>query len=270
MTITAGDYTVRSAPPSVATSHPTIAVEGLTVRYGAQPVLADVSFALPAGQLVGVIGPNGAGKTTLLKAILGLVPRVAGIVTVGGAPVVRRGGRIAYVAQRDTVNWRFPASVLDVVLMGRYSRLGWLHRPAVSDRALAQRCLGQVGMEAYASRAIADLSGGQQQRVFLARALAQEPDVLLLDEPISGVDAPTQEAILEILQKLAAQGKTVLLTTHDLRFSVARVDMIMALNRRVVALGPAGSVLTPQVLAATYGTQLMLSDGTGVTLLGEN
>lgn len=270
MTITAGDYTVRSVPRPVAASQSAIAVEGLTVRYGSQPVLTDVSFALPAGQLVGIIGPNGAGKTTLLKAILGLVPRVGGTVAVGGAPVARRGGRIAYVAQRDTVNWRFPASVLDVVLMGRYSRLGWMRRPGASDRVLAQRCLGQVGMEAYASRAIADLSGGQQQRVFLARALAQEPDVLLLDEPISGVDAPTQEAILDILQKLAAQGKTLLLTTHDLRFSIARVDMIMALNRRVVALGPAASVLTPQVLAATYGTQLMLSDGTGVTLLGEN
>jgi ABC-type Mn2+/Zn2+ transport system ATPase subunit len=243
------------------------------VSYGAQPVLEDVAFALPAGRLVGIIGPNGAGKTTLLKSMLGLAPITAGTITAGGAAITRRpslrrdtGGQVAYVPQRDAINWRFPASVADVVLMGRYRRLGWLRRPGPADRAIAQRCLEQVGMQAFAARPITALSGGQQQRVFLARALAQEPDVLLLDEPISGVDAPTQETILSILSSLAAQGKTLLITTHDLRCNMQHFDALLALNRRVIALGPVEQVLTPDVLARTYGVQVMLADGTSVTL----
>ncbi|MBC8076833.1 MAG: metal ABC transporter ATP-binding protein [Chloroflexales bacterium] len=247
---------------------PALAVDNLVVRYGQQPVLTGVSFALPRGELVGIIGPNGAGKTTLLKAILGLVPRESGSVAVEGAPVRRRSSSIAYVPQRDAINWRFPASVLDVVIMGRYSRLGWFRRPGPVDRAIALACLEQVGMQQHSRRAIADLSGGQQQRVFLARALAQEPDVLLLDEPISGVDVPAQEAVLDILASLARAGKTLLLTTHDLRCNMDRFSGLLALNRRVVALGPVEAVLTPAVLAQTYGTSLVLHDGTAVTLVG--
>src|SRR5690349_5293577 len=171
----------RHMPPAT----PALEVRGLQVSYGARPVLEDVAFALPAGQLVGIIGPNGAGKTTMLKAILGLVPITAGTISAGGASlaqgraaIARRGGHVAYVPQRDAINWRFPASVADVVLMGRYGRLGWLKRPGPADRAIARRCLEQVGMDAFAARTIAELSGGQQQRVFLARALAQEPEVL--------------------------------------------------------------------------------------------
>lgn len=249
-----------------AVQPPAIEVRDLTVSYGATPVFAGVSFALAPGRLIGVIGPNGAGKTTLLKAILGLVPRT-GSVTVGGATVSRRSGQLAYVPQRDAINWRFPASVLDVVLMGRYARLGWLRRPGPRDRALAHACLEQVGMAAYAAQPIAQLSGGQQQRVFLARALAQEPDVLLLDEPISGVDAPTQETILRILASLAREGKTLLLTTHDLRCNMDFFDGLLAVNRGLVALGAVEQVLTPQVLAATYGAQIVLSDGTHVSLI---
>ncbi len=245
---------------------PAIEVRDLAVSYGATPVFEGVSFALEPGRLVGVIGPNGAGKTTLLKAILGLVPR-AGTVSVGGAAVSRRAGQLAYVPQRDAINWRFPASALDVVLMGRYGRLGWLRRPGPRDRALARACLEQVGMDAYADRPIALLSGGQQQRVFLARALAQEPEVLLLDEPISGVDAPTQETILRILAGLARAGKTLLLTTHDLRCNMDFFDGLLAVNRGLVALGSVEHVLTPSVLAATYGAQIVLSDGTQVSLI---
>jgi ABC-type Mn2+/Zn2+ transport system ATPase subunit len=245
---------------------PALEVRGLRVSYGAQPVLEDVAFALPAGRLVGIIGPNGAGKTTMLKAILGLVPIEAGTITAGGAAIARRGGHVAYVPQRDAINWRFPASVTDVVLMGRYGRLGWLKRPGAEDRAIARHCLEQVGMDAFAARPIAALSGGQQQRVFLARALAQEPEVLLLDEPISGVDAPTQEAILAILSSLAAQGKTLLITTHDLRCNMEYFDALLALNRRVIALGPVEQVLMPAVLTRTYGTQVVLADGTSVAL----
>jgi ABC-type Mn2+/Zn2+ transport system ATPase subunit len=248
-------------------------VRGLQVRYGAQLVLEDVTFKLPQGQLVGIIGPNGAGKTTMLKAILGLVPIDAGAITVSGAAVAesrhrerRRGGSVAYVPQRDAINWRFPATVADVVLMGRYGRLGWFKRPGAADRAIVQRCLEQVGMDGYASRPIAQLSGGQQQRVFLARALAQEPEVLLLDEPISGVDAPTQESILAILNDLADQGNTLLLTTHDLHCNMEHFDALLALNRHVVALGPVTQVLTSEVLTRTYGTQVVLADGTSVAL----
>jgi ABC-type Mn2+/Zn2+ transport system ATPase subunit len=245
---------------------PALEVRGLRVSYGTQPVLEDVTFALPAGQLVGIIGPNGAGKTTMLKALLGLVPIAAGTITADGAVIARRGGHIAYVPQRDAINWRFPASVADVVLMGRYGRLGWLKRPGPADRAIALRCLEHVGMDAFAARPIAALSGGQQQRVFLARALAQEPEVLLLVEPISGVDAPTQEAILAILSGLAAQGKTLLITTHDLRCNMQHFDALLALNRRVIALGPVDQVLTPDVLTHTYGMQVVLADGTRVAL----
>lgn len=241
-------------------------VRGLRVSYGAQPVLDDVTFALPAGQLVGIIGPNGAGKTTMLKAILGLVPAEAGTIMASGAAIRRRGGHVAYVPQRDAINWRFPASVADVVLMGRYGRLGWFKRPSAQDRAIAQHCLEQVGMRDFAARPVAALSGGQQQRVFLARALAQEPEVLLLDEPISGVDAPTQDIILAILDDLADQGKTLLLTTHDLRCNMEHFDALLALNRHLVALGPVDQVLTPEVLTRTYGTQVVLADGTHVAL----
>jgi ABC-type Mn2+/Zn2+ transport system ATPase subunit len=256
----------RSAARPTLDMPPALHVRDLWVRYGVQPVLEEVSFALPAGQLVGIIGPNGAGKTTLLKAILGLVAVERGTVAVHGERPTRRGGLVAYVPQRDAVNWRFPATVADVVLMGRYGRLGWLRRPGTEDRAIARRCLAQVGMQAYAGRAIAELSGGQQQRVFLARALAQEPEVLLLDEPISGVDAPTQETILRILAELAAHGKTLLLTTHDLRCNMEYFDGLLALNRTLIALGPSAQVLTPGVLTRTYGTQIVLADGTSVAL----
>jgi ABC-type Mn2+/Zn2+ transport system ATPase subunit len=252
---------------AAAEAPPAIEVRDLTVRYDATPVFEGVSFALAPGQLVGVIGPNGAGKTTLLKAILGLVPHVGGSVSVGGSSVSRRSGQVAYVPQRDAINWRFPATVADVVLMGRYGRLGWLRRPGPRDRAIAAACLEQVGMQAYAGRPVAQLSGGQQQRVFLARALAQEPEVLLLDEPISGVDAPTQETILAIMADLARQGKTLMLTTHDLRCNMGFFDGLLAVNRGLVALGPVERVLRPEVLAATYGTQIVLADGTHVALI---
>jgi ABC-type Mn2+/Zn2+ transport system ATPase subunit len=258
------------SPYNLATSPtaqpPALDVRELRAGYGGQMVLDGISFQLAPGQLVGIIGPNGAGKTTLLKAILGLAPAMSGNVTIGGRRSSRRSGLVAYVPQRDAINWRFPASVADVVLMGRYGRLGWLRRPGPADRALAAACLEQVGMTAYAGQPIAELSGGQQQRVFLARALAQEPEVLLLDEPISGVDAPTQESILNLLGQLAAQGKTLLLTTHDLRCNMNHFDGLLALNRRLVALGSVDQVLTPAVLTQTYGTQVVLADGTSVAL----
>lgn len=256
----------RSSPATNAGAQPAIAVTDLSVAYEGNRVLDGVSFELAPGQLIGIIGPNGAGKTTLLKTILGLVPKEAGSIHVGGAAVSRKGGLVAYVPQRDAINWRYPATVAEVVLMGRYGRLGWLRRPGAADREIAASCLEQVGMGAYANRPIAELSGGQQQRVFLARALAQEPEVLLLDEPISGVDVPNQETILRILSELSRQGKTMLLTTHDLHCNMDYFDALMALNRRLVALGPTQTILTSAVLAATYGAQIILADGSAVAL----
>ena len=247
---------------------PAIEVRDLHVSYGAQEVLGGIAFAIPPGQVVGVIGPNGGGKTTLLKAILGLVPLVRGVVEVTGQPVDRRNGQVAYVAQRATANWRFPATVLDVVMMGRFGRLGWLRRPTEADRALALRALEQVRMADLAARSIAQLSGGQQQRVFLARALAQEPDVLLLDEPVSGVDVPTQETILHLLRDLGAMGKTIVVTTHHLQHLHEHFDLLLCLNRTLIAWGTPGEVLNMRVIEQTFGSRLVLADGTAASLLG--
>ena len=245
-----------------------IEVRDLSVRYGSLEVLNDISFVIPSGKVVGIIGPNGGGKTTLLKAILGLVPVAHGTVTVAGGKVNRRNGRAAYVPQAATVNWRFPASVLDVVVMGRFGRLGWLRRPGAPDRAAAMHALEQVRMAGLAARPIAELSGGQQQRVFLARALAQEPDVLLLDEPVSGVDVPTQETILHLLRDLGAMGKTMVVTTHHLQHLQEHFDLLLCLNRALIAWGPPADVLHQEVIERTFGSQLIVLDGLPSALFG--
>ncbi len=244
-----------------------IEVHDLRVRYASDDVIHDISFTIPGGRLVGIIGPNGGGKTTLLKAILGLVPTAGGSVRVNGGPVNRRNGEVAYVPQIASVNWRFPATVLDVVLMGRYGRLGWLRRPAARDREIALHALEQVHMADLAARSIAQLSGGQQQRVFLARALAQEPEVLLLDEPVSGVDVPTQETILHLLRDLGIEGKTMLVTTHHLQHLQEHFDLLLCLNRTLIAWGPPAAVLNQSVVERTFG-QLILADSTTAALLG--
>lgn len=245
-----------------------IEVHDLTVRYGTLEVLNNISFVIPDGQVVGIIGPNGGGKTTLLKAILGLVPIMQGRVEVVGGAVDRRQGRVAYVPQVASVNWRFPASVLDVVVMGRFGRLGWMRRPGAQDRAIALQALEQVRMADLAARPIAELSGGQQQRVFLARALAQEPDVLLLDEPVSGVDMPTQETILHLLRDLSAMGKTMVVTTHHLQHLQDHFDLLLCLNRALIAYGRPVDVLNQQVIEQTFGSQLIVLDSLPNTLFG--
>jgi ABC-type Mn2+/Zn2+ transport system ATPase subunit len=246
---------------------PAIDVRNLRVRYGVDDAIHDVSFTIPHGTLAGVIGPNGGGKTTLMKAILGLVPLAGGSVHVNGGPVRRRSGQVAYVPQITTVNWRFPATVLDVALMGRYGKLGWLRRPAEHDRELARAALAEVHMQEFADRPIAQLSGGQQQRVFLARALAQEPDVLLLDEPVSGVDVPTQETILHLLRDLSAAGKTMLVSTHHLQHLQEHFDLLLCLNRTLIAWGPPADVLNQAVVERTFG-RLLVFGGTPAALLG--
>ncbi len=251
---------IASASPSAAyaTAPAALHVEHLSVKYEDRLVLDAVSFEVESGALVGIIGPNGAGKTTLLKAILGLTP-ASGSVLVSGRALRQRSRRVAYVPQINAVNWRFPATVLDVVVMGRTGVLGWLRWPGKRDRELAHAALEQVHMDHLAQRSIADLSGGQQQRVFLARALAQEPDILLLDEPISGVDVPTQEVILHLLRDLSATGKTLLLTTHHLQHLEHHFDALLCLNHRLIAYGPPSKVMTPAVVEATFGRSLVLS-----------
>lgn len=240
---------------------PAVETHDLTVSYHKKPVLWNVDVAVPQGKLVGIIGPNGAGKSTLIKAVMGLLPLASGWVKVFDKPIAEARSRVAYVPQRESVDWDFPVTVMDVVLMGRYGRLGWFRRTRPEDKAAALDALEKVGMRPYANRQISNLSGGQQQRVFLARALAQDSDVYLMDEPFVGVDAATEKAIVTLLQALRAQGKTVLVVNHDLDASRRYFDYILMLNMRVVAFGPTEEVFTPELLQKTYGGRLtILSD----------
>ena len=234
-------------------STPAVEVTDLTVAYGEKPVLWDVDLDVPRGVLMAIVGPNGAGKTTLMRAILGMVKPAAGQALVHGRPYAEQRRLVAYVPQRGTVDWDFPTSVLDVVLMGRYGRLGWVRRPGAADRAAAREALEQVGMTELAGRQISQLSGGQQQRVFLARALVQGAEVYFMDEPFQGVDATTEKAIVTLLQTLRAEGKTVLVVHHDLPTVPEYFDWVLLLNVRRIAAGPVAEVFTDENLRRTYG-----------------
>jgi manganese/zinc/iron transport system ATP- binding protein len=232
---------------------PAIEVNDLTVAYREKPVLWDVDLQVPAGVLMAIVGPNGAGKSTLIKAILGLVRTAAGQVLVHGQPYAEQRKLVAYVPQRGSVDWDFPTSVLDVVMMGCYGSLGWLRRPGKKQREAAMAALGQVGMQDFAERQISQLSGGQQQRVFLARALVQEARLYLMDEPFQGVDAKTERAIVTVLQQLRADGKTVVVVHHDLETVPEYFDQVLLLNVRRIASGPVDDVFTEENLRLTYG-----------------
>lgn len=235
---------------------PAVEVHDLTVAYGTQPVLWDIDLALPAGKLIAIVGPNGAGKSTLLKAVLGLVKPITGWVKVFGAPYRQRRSWVGYVPQRESVDWDFPTSALDVVMMGLYGRLGWLRRPGKAERTTALECLANVGIEDLADRQISQLSGGQQQRVFLARALAQEARLYLMDEPFAGVDATTERAILSLLQDLRSRGRTVIAVHHDLHTVAEYFDEVVLLNMRLVESGPVREIFTTENLQRTYGGRL--------------
>ena len=248
------DY--REPPPHHPTVPPAIHVEDLTVAYRDKPVLWDIDLTVPQGVLMAVVGPNGAGKTTLLKAILGLVRPVAGTVRILGRPYREQRKTIGYVPQRGTVDWDFPTTVMDVVLMGTYGQVGWLRRPTPIHHEAAKRALERVGMEAFARRQISQLSGGQQQRVFLARALVQDAQVYFMDEPFQGVDAVTETAIVELLRELRSTGRTVFVVHHDLSTVPQYFDWVTLLNVRKIASGPTSEVFTPENIAATYGTKV--------------
>ncbi|MXN65990.1 ATP-binding cassette domain-containing protein [Stappia sp. GBMRC 2046] len=232
------------------------AVSGLTVAYDRKPVLWNAGFAAPEGELTAIVGPNGAGKSTFLKASLGLIPKLSGEVAVFGRPIDEARGDIAYVPQRSSVDWDFPATALDVVTMGLYRRIGWLRWPGRRDKERAREMLALVGMEAFADRQIGQLSGGQQQRVFLARALAQDAKVYLMDEPFAGVDAATERAIVDVLKKLLAEGKTVLVVHHDLETVPVYFSHVLFLNGGTVASGPVTETFTAENLQKTYGGRL--------------
>lgn len=238
--------------------HIALHVEDLTVAYRHAPVLWDIDLDVPPGVMCAVVGPNGAGKSTLLKAALGLVQPTAGHVRFFGLPYDQARRRIGYVPQRSTVDWDFPATAVEVVEMGLYGRLGWFRRPGREARAQALAALASVEMADFASRPIADLSGGQQQRVFIARALVQEPDLLVLDEPMAGVDAVTEAAIVALLHRLRDQGRTVIVVHHDLSTVQRYFDWLVMLNVRVVAQGPVAEVYTPENLRLAYGGRVAL------------
>ncbi|MDX1547009.1 MAG: metal ABC transporter ATP-binding protein [Rhodothermales bacterium] len=247
---------------------PALDVRDLTVAYRDRPVLWDIDLVVPRGVLMAVVGPNGAGKTTLIKAVLGLVEPAAGQVELFGAPYARQRGRVGYVPQRGSVDWDFPTSVLDVVMMGLYGRLGWIRRPGRAERAAAHEALEKVGMDALADRQISQLSGGQQQRVFLARALVQDADIYFMDEPFQGVDATTERAIIALLRTLRAEGKTVLVVHHDLQTVPEYFDQVMLLNVRSIASGPVGAVFTDENLRQTYGGRVGFLKTVGGELSG--
>ena len=246
---------------TLAADHPEspLAIAGMTVSYGDKPGLFSVDFVTPPGAMLAVIGPNGAGKSTLIKAALGIVPRVSGKVTVFGAPWRDARHRIAYVPQRASVDWDFPATVLDVVLMGQYREIGFLRFAGARHRSRAMECLERVGMQGFAHRQIGQLSGGQQQRVFRARALAQQADLYVMDEPFAGVHAATERAIIAVLKDLNAQGKTIICVHHDLATVQDYFSHVLILNLRKIADGPVSATFTPENLQSAYGGRLAVA-----------
>jgi ABC-type Mn2+/Zn2+ transport system ATPase subunit len=233
-------------------------LDDVTVGYNTRPVIEGISLQVPHGARVAVVGPNGAGKSTLFKALVGLLPLRRGEVRIHGRPLGSHQDCVAYVPQREEVDWRFPVTVADVVMMGRYGRLGWLRRPGARDHEVVARSMAQMGIANLAQRPISDLSGGQQQRVFLARALAQEPHILLLDEPFTGVDISTQETTLRLLDDLRDQQVTVLLSTHDLNMAARHFDRVLLINHQLMGYGSAERVFTPAVLAEAFGGQALI------------
>jgi manganese/zinc/iron transport system ATP- binding protein len=247
-----------------------LSIQDLTVAYQRRPVVWDVDYLAPAGKLVAVIGPNGAGKSTLIKACLDLVPHVSGQVLFFGQPYRRVRDRIAYVPQRTSVDWDFPVSALDVAAMGLYRKIGWCRWVTRKYRTMALQALDRVGMADFADRQIRQLSGGQQQRVFLARALAQDADLYLMDEPFAGVDAATERAIVSLLHELRSLGKTALVVHHDLQTVPQYFDDVLLLNLRLVASGPIQTAFTETNLKRTYGGKLSLLDQVGARIAGQS
>jgi len=235
-----------------------ISIHDMTVAYHRRPVLWDIDFAADEGRLIGIVGPNGAGKSTLIKACLDLMPKASGSIRIYGQPYKKQRHLVGYVPQRESIDWEFPINALDVVTMGTYGKIPWCLPPRKKHRAAAYEALEKVGMAEYAHRQISRLSGGQQQRVFLARALVQDAQLYLMDEPFAGVDAATESAIIALLKDLKARGRTVLVVHHDLQTVKSYFDDVILLNMRIVASGPTATTFTEENLRKTYGGKLTL------------
>jgi ABC-type Mn2+/Zn2+ transport system ATPase subunit len=237
-------------------------VQDASIGYGDKTVLENLTFTVPHGARVAVVGPNGAGKSTLFKALVGLLPLRSGRIFVHGRPLGNHKDCVAYVPQREEVDWRFPVTVHDVVMMGRYDHQGWIGGASRKDRQVVSRSLMQMGIADLAGRSISELSGGEQQRAFLARALAQEPHILLMDEPFTGVDMPTQGSTLELLDDLRAEDVTAMIATHDLGIAVEKFDLLLLLNHRLIAFGTPAEVMKQENVLQAFGTRLtVLPDG---------
>lgn len=258
----------QTSPKEIASHDPEypLTIDDLTVAYHRKPVLWDIDLDIPQGKLVGIVGPNGAGKSTLLKACLELIPRASGDIHFYGQPYRKVRARVGYVPQRESVDWDFPVSALDVVAMGMYNQLGWFRRVGKAIKDEAREALSRVGIDELADRQISQLSGGQQQRVFLARALAQNADIYFMDEPFAAVDAATERAIIELLQDLRDQGRTCLVVHHDLATVSQYFDWLILLNMRVVEAGPTQTVFHKENLKKTYGGKLTLLEEAGEAL----
>ena len=240
----------------------------LSIGYGDKVVLRDVSFQIPHGARVAVVGPNGAGKSTLFKGLVGLLPLKSGRILIHGLDLGLHQDCVAYVPQREEVDWKFPVTVSDVVMMGRFGKLGWLRRPSKADQDVVRESLNQLGIADLEKKSIGELSGGQQQRVFLARAVAQEPHILLMDEPFTGVDITTQETTLNLLDILRERSVTAIISTHDLNLAANRFDFIILLNKRLIAFGPPGEVMRQENLARAFGNSLLVMEN-GAMLVDE-
>ncbi|MEI6290164.1 MAG: metal ABC transporter ATP-binding protein [Chloroflexota bacterium] len=250
-------------------NHPhRLEVENVTVAYGDKVILNDLSFNVPYGARIAVVGPNGAGKSTLFKALVGLLPLRSGRIMIHGIALGNHKDCVAYIPQREEVDWRFPVTVRDVVMMGRYNSRGWFSRVDNADKTAVSRSLDEMGITSLAASSISDLSGGQQQRVFLARALAQDPHILLMDEPFTGVDIRTQEATIALLDRLRDRKVTSIISTHDLNLAATHFDAVLLLNRKLVAYGSSAEVLQQENLLKAFGSSLLVMD-TGTMLVDE-
>ncbi len=236
-----------------------VAIDDLTVAYNYKPVLWDIDLTIPKGVLMAVVGPNGAGKSTLIKSVLGIIKPIAGSVTIFGKPYKKQRQLVAYVPQKGSVDWDFPTTALDVVLMGTYGTLGWIKRPGKNEKKAALEALEKVGMLPFKSRQISQLSGGQQQRIFLARALVQNAEIYFMDEPFQGVDATTEKAIINILKLLRKAGKTVVVVHHDLQTVPEYFDWVTFLNVKKIATGPVKDIFNNDNLIKTYGINYQVS-----------
>ncbi len=243
-------------------------IENVDIGYGEKIVLRDLSFHVPHGARVAVVGPNGAGKSTLFKALVGILPLKSGRIMIHGASLGTHKDCVAYVPQREDVDWRFPVTVSDVVMMGRFGQIGWWNNPSKKDKQIVSRSIEQMGITDLTDLSIGQLSGGQQQRAFLARALAQEPHILLMDEPFTGVDVTTQEVTLGLLDHLRDQQVTAIISTHDLNLAASRFDLVLLVNHRMIAYGTPQQVFTKEHLASAFGNSLLVMEN-GMMLVDE-